>query len=341
MLREGMEVARSNRLRMHESRLGNIVADLFEKFGPKDEGMRRDPLKIEPRQQLAQRDRLGLGQPAARPGEQADQSFGLHSRLPQGRQAGITMALGEPSSIGTHHERDMTKARGGPLQRLVQEQLSGCGGQQIVATNDFGHATVRVVNNDGQLVGRCSSRFPDHEVTAHPFQIDRNGAAKGIHKVGRMIDTKAPSKRLVQRIGIRGSARSTGSGVDRAFVFPMGGTGRGGNVRPGAGAGINLLLRFQAGERLLVAGEPGGLYPRFAVPIQAEPTQVDESLFHGTGFDAWRVDVLETKEQSATLLACRQPGNQVGPCIANMLRPRRRRSQPSDVSRRGHGGTHG
>jgi hypothetical protein len=24
-----------------------------------------------------------------------------------------------------------------------------------------------------------------------------------------------------------------------------------------------------------------------------------------------------------------------------MLRPRRRRSQPSDVSRRGHGGTHG
>src|SRR5262245_45453280 len=66
------------------------------------------------------------------------------------------------------------------------------------------------------------------------------------------------------------------------------------------------------------------------VPIEAEPMEIDEGLSIGAWLESRPVDVLHAQHGAASLRPGPQPRQQVRPCIADMLRPRRRRRQPTD-----------
>lgn len=303
--------------------------------------MIRDTTEIEQRQQVGGGGRLGLRQPTARPGEQANQGFGSNPGGPEGTQTGVAMSLGQAATIGTDHQRDVSEARRLKLQRVVEQQLPRCGGDQIVAANDFRHPGIGIVNDDGELIGGTAGRLPHDEITTHLRQVDGHRPTICVDEVRRMADTEAPGKRSIQGVGIGGVPMSANAGICRPFMLPMWGTGGGGDVRSSAGARINEFLGAELSQGGFIEWQPPGLHDRFAVPIQTEPTQIIQGLLGRPRFDAGGVDVLDAEQQSPPGLSRCQPGDQVSSGIADVLGPGGRRSQSTDISGPGRWETHG
>jgi len=60
---------------------------------------------------------------------------------------------------------------------------------------------------------------------------------------------------------------------------------------------------------------------RTFIPVQAEPSQIVNRLLRRRRFDAGRIDVLHPEDESAGARTDGEPGEQIGPRIANVLCP--------------------
>jgi hypothetical protein len=49
--------------------------------------------------------------------------------------------------------------------------LSCCTGEQVIAPDNIGDTLACVINHDGQLVCRCATASPDHEVSGNSGDI--------------------------------------------------------------------------------------------------------------------------------------------------------------------------
>ena len=81
------------------------------------------------------------------------------------------MLLAELESRCVSHDWQMQVAGHGVTKLLDEVQLSGSGGEQIVATNYVGDLLKRIIYNDSQLVGVQAVLSPDNEVTHVLLQL--------------------------------------------------------------------------------------------------------------------------------------------------------------------------
>ncbi len=95
------------------------------------------------------------------------------------------------------------------------------------------------------------------------------------------------------------------------------------DVGPRAGAGVNEFLSLQFLQGDLVEREPFGLNDDFAVPVEAEPAEVFECLLRGAGLDPRRIDVFDSQAHHAAARAGRQPRDEIGARVADVLRASR------------------
>src|SRR5439155_24323153 len=109
--------------------------------------------------------------------------------------------------------------------------------------------------------------------------------------------------------------------------------GRSLDVRPAAGTGIDQLLVLKKAQCGFIEGQAIALKNRAFVPVQSEPAQIIESALSRAWLDSRRVNVFDAQHDAAGAAARGQPGNQVSPGIADVLRPGRRRRQTADDTR--------
>src|SRR5262249_8274978 len=135
--------------------------------------------------------------------------------------------------------------------------------------------------------------------------------------------SKAPSVRALLQLGRIGSAAPRACArIYRSFVLFVRGTRRVSDIGPRARTGINQLLYLEVPERRLVVSEPLALDGRLVVPVQSEPAKIVTSLAGRSWFDARRIDVFHAQQDLAAARPRRQPGDQIRPGVADMLRAR-------------------
>src|SRR5512143_996790 len=100
-------------------------------------------------------------------------------------------------------------------------------------------------------------------------------------------------------MGIADTPTGAGTGVGEAFVFRMGRACRAGDVGPGAGARIDELTRLEPLQGLIVQAPPPGLNDGFAVPVETQPFQVDQSGCGGFVANPGSVQVLNAQQDLA------------------------------------------
>jgi hypothetical protein len=79
-------------------------------------------------------------------------------------QAQGVMAFGQADSLFVRHQRAMIELGSRHPERSIQQQLPGCGREQIGAAHHFGDPHRRVVHHDGKLVSRNPIVPPDDEI---------------------------------------------------------------------------------------------------------------------------------------------------------------------------------
>ena len=100
------------------------------------------------------------------------------------------MPLGESPAVGADDERDVGERAAEQAERPVQQQLPRRRGDEVVAANDVGDAVGRVIDDDGELVGRRAVRLPDDEVAADLVAGQADRPRKRSSKAGTSVTRK-------------------------------------------------------------------------------------------------------------------------------------------------------
>ena len=74
------------------------------------------------------------------------------------------MPLREATTVFADNQRNVGKSGRLPAELLVNLHLTERAGQQIVAAQNFSHARLMIVHNNGELIRRRAIRFADDEI---------------------------------------------------------------------------------------------------------------------------------------------------------------------------------
>jgi hypothetical protein len=304
------------------------IADLSQEFGGNYEWPRGNRGQIESGNEVGGGNWGSIVLPAARPREETEDLLGCNAHRPHGTKPGVAMTLGQSPAVRTDDERHVREFRRLQIQCSVKHELSRSGRHQIVAAYDTGDSGSRIIDDDGQLIGGHSLRFPDHEIAANLIAIERNRAENSIDVNGHVVHSEAPSERsITEPVSIAGSATRASAGINGLDAVGMWGARCQFHIGPGASARINQFLRFQMVKSGRVRLDPLGLHGGARIPIQAEPTQVVHRLLRGSWFDPRRIDVFDSQHDSPAAPTGHEPSDEVSPGIPQMLSARWRRSK--------------
>lgn len=150
-------------------------------------------------------------------------------------------------------------------------------------------------------------------------KVDVCVAANEIDEAWRLCDTKPPGEWLLETGGVGDVKMGTSAGVGRLGTIDMRSAGGGFDIAASAGTGINEFRSLQLLECGSIQRQPLGLDQRTFVPIQTQPLEISNGLGGGPGFDSWRVNVFDAKDNAAAAGPSQQPGDQIGAGVSKML----------------------
>ncbi len=247
-------------------------------------------------------------------------------------------ALGELLALLVDQQWEMGVGRerkfgpGGPVQRLPQHDLLGCGGELILAADDVRDGHGAVVDRIGQHEESPAVAADADEVIERPLG-EGDLAADEIDYLDRT---------LVGRAEAQGAAVAAGQAQVAAMAVVARCRISGGG--PLLGASVDLLAGAATGVQGAVGpqrldggamGVPlGRLEVRALVGLHAQPGQRLNDAVGPLGAVALRVGVLNPQDEDAAALAQEEPVVQGGTGAADMEVPRRRRGEARPRGRR-------
>ena len=244
------------------------------------------------------------------------------------------MPLRQRRMIGPQHQRQVCKGRRRQPERFVDQDLSRCVGNVILAANHMSHLHQRIVNDHGKVVGRPAIGSHDDRVTNHRG-VEGHGAAHEIHKRDLTIGRHDKSNRRrfacgAPRLGLVTRQPAAAPGIFRrragserrcAFLFELlrGAETPVGVPRVAQSGCVGRIQRQPLG--LAIRGEGTTLVGTF-IPIEAEPLQIRaDAIFRGA-CGPFGVGVFDTQDERAALSAREQPVEQGRARIAHMQHAR-------------------
>ncbi len=179
-------------------------------------------------------------------------------------------------------------------KNLRNKKLNSGAAQQIFAAHDVGSATVEVVRQRSEVVGRKSIAAADDRVTGKRVGKERLWPQERIRKMHHCVVRSAQAKRSVGRIERKVFIMA------RARILAVGGGGD--DVFAGAVAGKNTSRSNKPLQRLIVARGPQCLrvvrrviirIARAFIPADAQPMQRFKNIGEVLGPCARRIAVVD------------------------------------------------
>ena len=186
-------------------------------------------------------------------------------------------------------------------EQLLEEPLRRGRRAQILASHDQRHATIRIVDDAGEMVGGGSilaseDRVPEIFAAAVETSAILFDPARQSRDRDRPFGIQPPAvRRCRSLVRIVGKAPA-GSRIAAARVA-MGRGQRLGDVGPGAETGIDETLRLEQFERFRVTRSALRLNDRLVVRRQAEPGQVLENAADKLRAAAAGVEILDPQQE--------------------------------------------
>jgi hypothetical protein len=221
----------------------------------------------------------------------------------------------------------MRELRWDKIQCPIKQNLPRRRGDQIVAANDLRDPHGRIIDGDGELIRRRVVVLPNHEIADGLGDVQPSRATEAIDKRWRFLDAEPPAMGAIG--DLPGMTTRTRPRVSRAFIACVRGTGGRQDIRSRTGTRIDEVLAnefFQCGP---INRHSRGLHNRFTVPVESEPTKVFQGLIGRAGLDARTINVLDPQSDFPASRSDGEPGDEIGPSVADVLSPGGRRCQPT------------
>ena len=216
-------------------------------------------------------------------------------------------------------------------QGVLQGGLWAAAGQQVVTAEHLCDALVRVVQDDGEVIGDLPIPAGDRKVTQVPVGMQIHLARDEVVDAHDSVRGEKPQRRLTTALFASSlRRREETSTCARIADLAFGAMRCGDSVShlcTGAHAWISEAFceeLFGARPQLLGAG---GLKQRLTVPVQAQPAQVIEASLYEILTYARGVEVFEPKEHPPVAGASAPPSEEEGPRVPHMEQARRAGSE--------------
>ena len=218
-----------------------------------------------------------------------DQRWQRVARVDRRRRRGF----GQLAPGGIDREGHMRIARPRQAQEPLKVDLPRCGGQEIGAAHDVGHALCRVIDHDRQLVGMDAVRAAQDEIADFAGEVLIHGPMHAVlDPDSRVIDAQP----LAARAPAGPQAITTGTGIDRSFATEQPFDG---DVAAGATARIAEAAATQLGEGVGILGGAPALIQHRLLPVQPEGIQRTQDGVCRTWHIAGAVEVLDAHQPGA------------------------------------------
>ncbi len=214
-------------------------------------------------------------------------------------------------------------------------RLAGRRRQQVGAAHDLVDALVRVVDDDGEVVGGDAVVAAEDDVVDESLDAtvqavhDRHGRHLGVEPERRGSTVGGST------CALRAGEPQAGAGIGPLGSLAVGSAARLEDLPPGAGALVGEPGGLEGGEGVAVQVEASRLAHRGVVGPEAQRVEVAALRRLVVGVAGTLVEVLDAHDEPTARRAGEEPGEQARPQVAQVERARRTRREASVSQRRG------
>jgi hypothetical protein len=244
------------------------------------------------------------------------------------------VALGQSRTLGVDDEGNVRVHRSGVAEQLLQVDLAGRRGEEVVAADDLVDPLSGIVDDDGEVVGGDTVVAPQHHVVDHP----RDGPVHPIGEDDLLAVGAQPQRRAAARV-LPGSPRTCRQTATRAGVRAWrsvrsvrGGRDLVADLPTRAEAFVDEAARCELVDRSVVPVETVALADHVAVPVDAECGEIAQLGCLDVHAGLLSIEVLHAYDEASPSRPGRQPRDRGGTKVAEVQVPGRRGREAS-----GHG----
>ncbi len=240
------------------------------------------------------------------------------------------MAFGEAFAIFAVQQRQVPPSRIREVECASDELLPRGACEKVIAANDIGDLLPRIVDNDGELVGRDAEFRPHDEVTRFESWIEGSRAVEFIvHEFNRGLNHEAIVRVPFHNRARPWSRRAQIGRKTRLTVFSVRRARGTANLTAGMIAAKECTAVGERGECVAVGRHVGGLHERLAIPIEAQSREILKRLFPRSALHAADIEVFQAQQHSPTFVASERPSGEKSPRVSNVKGSARCRSEAS------------
>jgi hypothetical protein len=232
-------------------------------------------------------------------------------------------ALGEPFPLFIDDQRDVRERWDRKTERLVEEDLPCCGGEQVSASHHLIDLHQGIIDHYRELIGEDAIGAAHNEIANRLLHVLLLWTDHQINEGDDtfVIDaqTIGGTARSCPFAALRRGEMATGAGIARAIFCSL--LWSAGGMRDLCSTAIAWIDQFRFLQLLQILlinvealalriGSVGAAAIWPFIPIQAQPAQVCEHAFRRSRAHARLVEILDAHHELAACTASKEPGEQ-------------------------------